>query len=63
MKIQEALNIIDEMTMRLDAAFEAKRRNSTCSDKAYYDSLDATHAGQMERYAQLRDAVERGLDY
>lgn len=63
MKIQDALNTIDEMITHIECAQESIRNRSSCIDREYYIEMDANHTAQIDRYRALRDAIERGLEY
>lgn len=63
MKIQEALDTIDDMIGDIEAAHVAERNRATCTDRSFYDDMDARHSAAIDRYRNLRDDIERGLDY
>lgn len=63
MKIQEALDTIDDMIRDITAAQQSRRDRCTCTDREYYDQMDAENDATVTRYEALRDAIERGIDY
>lgn len=63
MKIQDALDTIDEMISDIEAAHVAERNWASCTSRSFYVEMDARHDATIERYRNLRDAIERGLDY
>ena len=63
MKIQDALNTIDEMIGAIERAQESARDRSRCCDERFYTEMDARHHAEIQRYLDMRDEIERGLDY
>lgn len=58
MKIQEALDIIDDMISGINCHHESIRNHSTCSDRSYYVRMDEENAVTIARYESLRTAIE-----
>lgn len=65
MKIQDALDTIDEMISNLEIAHSNEYDQSIelCRNRSFYEAMDARHQAELEKYQVLRDAIERGLDY
>lgn len=63
MKINTALATIDSMISDIECAQSLERNYSGCTDRSFYNEMDARHAAEIAEYQALRDAIERGLDY
>jgi hypothetical protein len=63
MKINTALATIDTMISTIEGAQTTERDRATCTDRSFYDEMDARHDAELTEYRALRDAIERGLDY